>query len=356
MKVRIVCYEDPNGWIVGKFAIKLNENLNRLGIKSDIDYTPDKTADINHHLVYLNFNGKKTSIDTLMITHVDDLKRFNILKNNIIGADLGICMSKDTMLKLEKIGIQREKLAYVNPATDQIIKPRHIILGTTTRVYDDGRKREYFMSKLAEILNPSVFSFKIMGAGWDPQIEVLRHHGFTVEYYPEFNLDIYIKLIPSFDYYFYFGTDEGQMGYVDALNAGVKTIVTPQGFHLDAENGLTYPFTTYIEFVEVLRKIEAERNVLVESVSSWTWENYTLKHLELWKYLLDKKNYKLPAFAYTDGINSLPEFSVINNKGGAFSENKIKIFTIFTKKYLRYIFYKIKHKLLNNKELRYSEK
>lgn len=48
MKVRIVCYENVDLWILGKFAKKLNENLLSLNIESSIGYEPDLSADINN--------------------------------------------------------------------------------------------------------------------------------------------------------------------------------------------------------------------------------------------------------------------------------------------------------------------
>ena len=41
MRIRIVCYEDVNAWILGKFALKLCENLNAQGVNADISNKPD---------------------------------------------------------------------------------------------------------------------------------------------------------------------------------------------------------------------------------------------------------------------------------------------------------------------------
>lgn len=66
MKVRIVCYEGINQWILGKFAKKLHEELLKFSIESDIGYLPDKHADINHHIIYLGYDGQRSAIDTLI--------------------------------------------------------------------------------------------------------------------------------------------------------------------------------------------------------------------------------------------------------------------------------------------------
>lgn len=311
MKVRIVCADES--WILEKFARKMKENLIKLNIEVEVDKTPDKTADINHYIIYSDYDANNYSdIDTLMVTHIDRDKKLKILSNNMEKARLGICMSEETVINMANLGIDRNKLCYVNPAHDEVMVPRKKIIGITCRVQSDGRKREAFISKLAKIISPQLFSFKIMGDGWDKQVEDLRNNGFTVEYTNDFVYDKYLELIPSLDYYLYTGQDEGQMGFVDALAAGVETIVTPQGYHLDADCGISYPFNTFNELVDIFKNLEAKRQAMLDSVSSWTWYYYTLKHVELWKYCITEKkgetyNYQQPE--YKDGINSVKEYS-----------------------------------------------
>lgn len=347
MKVNIVCYEDVNAWILGKFARKMHENLSVLGIESKISKQSDSSFDINHHIIYINYNSVPSSIDTLMITHIDDSSKLNLIKNQLEVSQMGICMSKETMLKLNAFGIPNNKLSFINPAHDNIIKPRKLVVGITCMVQDDGRKREIFLDKLASKIDPDIFSFKIMGRNWNPQVKTLISKGFEVEYDSEFNYDKYVKLVPSLDYYLYMGQDEGQMGFVDALCAGVKTITTPQGYHLDAENGIYYSFTTYDDLLNIFLTIESEKKKIVNSVSEWTWLNYTRKHVEIWEYLIALKqnqNYKIPTnFNYNDGINSI-SYDQLN------CFNKKTELRRLRKEYLRHVYYIIKNRfILNNK-------
>jgi hypothetical protein len=302
MRVRIVCYEDVNAWILGKFALKLQENLIKLGISADIAKVPEQKADINHHIIYYTYNGKKTSIDTLMVTHIDNIEKLELLKSQIKVASLFICMSSDTMNWLARMGIDKNKLCYINPAHDQQVKIKKYIIGITSRVQADGRKREKFIDNLAEDLDPRYFTFRFMGDSWDSQVSNLRRNGFEVDYIDHFVREEYFKLINSLDYYLYMGLDEGQMGFIDAVAAGIKTIVTPQGYHLDAENAITHPFTSYDELLAIFLELQNSRSRLVNSVALWNWEDYTLKHVELWEYLLGKRNIKS---SYKDGLNSL---------------------------------------------------
>ncbi len=73
--------------------------------------------------------------------------------------------------------------------------------------------------------------------------------------------------MPTLDYYVYFGHDEGSMGFVDAIAAGVETIVTPQGYHLDVEDGITHPIDTLDDLALTLRRIVEDRRRRVARVS-----------------------------------------------------------------------------------------
>lgn len=327
MKVHIVCYEDVNKWILGKFALKMHENLQKMGIESDISKKADPSADINHHIIYYDFDGVKSSIDTLMITHVDNINKLNHLKSQLAIAEVGICMSKETQLYLAKMGVDKNKLCYVNPAHDGVIPIKKTVVGLTSRVQEDGRKREFFLGKLAERLKPSYFKFRIMGDGWEPQVRNLQKYGFEVDYFDHFDYDEYVTLIPTLDYYLYMGMDEGQMGFIDALAAGVKTIVTAQGYHLDAHGGITHPYTTYDELESIFLSIQREKETLIDSVATWNWFDYTKKHVEIWGYLIDKRKRQSN---FPDGLNSLLDFidrnmdcdnSFINNKTKSLERN-----------------------------------
>jgi len=318
MRVRIVSYEDVNAWILGKFARNLNEELIKLGVDSDISNVSDPQADINHHIIYINYDySKGSNLDTLMVTHIDDYRKFNLLKKQLQVAGMGICMSAPLMNDLIVGGISQEQLCYINAAHDGLMKPRPFAIGITSQVKPDGCKREHLVAELAHHISPEFFIFKIMGSGWENVIGQLEKKGFTVEYHSGFAYENYIKLMESIDYYLYTGQDEGSMGLIDALAAGVKTIVTPQGFHLDAPNGIVHPFNTLEELVEVFNTITQEKKRLMNAVSDWTWPDYAKKHLEIWQYLKEpKRNF---SSRYRDGLNSLlrnlnGETTVKNNK------------------------------------------
>lgn len=289
MRVRLVCYEDVDAWILGKFASKLCENLLALGVDADIAKTTDRSADINHHVIYYDYDGQKSSLDTVMVTHIDTKWKLKKLKSQLENAVMGVCMSSDTVVKLADGGVPRDRLCFVTPAHDGDMVPRKIVFGITSKVQPTGCKREAMLDELADRIAPDLVAFQIMGAGWDPIVERLRARGFHVDYTDHFDRALYHQLVPRFDYYLYFGQDEGSMGYIDALAAGVPTIVTPQGFHLDVAEGITHPFDDLDELVRIFDQIAARKRRRVKAVSTWTWRAYARRHLALWSYLLERE-------------------------------------------------------------------
>jgi hypothetical protein len=278
-----------DGWILGKFARRLHENLILQGVDADIAKFPDASADINHHIIYLDYDGKKTTTETMMITHIDTDWKVDMVRQQLVNAAMGICMSTDTLAQLVHQGIPRHKLCCVNPAHDGGVRPRRKLIGITSKVQPGGCKREQMLLDLASQISGDDFEFFIMGAGWSAIVDSMRKQGIEVEYHHDFDERIYLPKVSTLDYYLYFGQDEGSMGFLDALRSGIPTIVTPQGFHLDAVQGITHPFNELHELVNIFREIAEHKNRLYQAVESWTWPEYARQHVLIWDYLLHKR-------------------------------------------------------------------
>jgi hypothetical protein len=302
MKINLICNLNEEQWILGKFATKLRDHLIAKGYNTQIKSSVDTGADINHYLFYLDYKYTPNILATLMITHIDDSLKMNFLKQNSKLFNMGICMSYETMTNLISNNIESKKLCYVNPAIDGDIKIRPKLVGITCRVQADGRKRQNFLSRLAKDISPDHFKFVIMGDGWDKQIKDLEDNKFIVEYYNSFDIVKYKEIISSLDYYLYFGQDEGQIGFIDASSAGIETIVTKQGYHLDTTFKSNYLYDTYSELLDIFNKLQNNRNKIIDSVKTWNWNDYTNKHLEIWHFILNNK--KNINSKYLDGINS----------------------------------------------------
>lgn len=304
--VRLIC--EDSGWILHKFALKMQEELEKRGIRCSAGASIDPMADINHHVIYASCQPIVPDFnETFMITHIDSHHKVEFLKHQLKKARMGICMSRETMERLAAYGVPREKLCYINPAQDGVIKPKKYVLGITHKTHrEDHRKKEDVLVGLCRALDPEYFAFRIMGSGWDRIVDSISEMGFEVLYYDRFDYDEYVKLIPALDYYLFWGFDEGSMGYLDALRAGIGTIVTPQGYHLDVKDGITYACRTMSDFQDVLLELQEKRKKTVHSVAALTWKDFTDKHLEVWNYLLgNERDIYRNQHMYEDGIFSV---------------------------------------------------
>lgn len=306
MKVNLIIpSESP--WILYKFAESTGDQLKKLGIEVNISKEFDTSADINHSFTASTpavISGKCS----FMVAHISRAELLDSIVNATKKDAVAICMSRETRDMLIASGAKRNRICYVNPAQDGQITPKKITLGFTHRVYSDNRKRESMILDICKEIDPNVFRFEIMGAGWESIISEMEKMGFEVKYFSEFDKEEYNKLMLRLDYYCYFGFDEGSMGYLDAVAAGVGTIVTPQGYHLDTECEITYPVSTINEIVDALQSLQEKRKKHYRFIETWTWENYAKKHLEIWKYMLgceDLNTLLSNRGWYQDGIFSL---------------------------------------------------
>src|SRR4051812_37070093 len=98
MNVRVVCRPDQLEWILGKIARQLVRELNPW-VQVSLGPEPDPLADINHYVWYNDFNGR-TKRATIGITHIDSIRKFELVQEQLKSALAGICLSSKHMYDL----------------------------------------------------------------------------------------------------------------------------------------------------------------------------------------------------------------------------------------------------------------
>jgi hypothetical protein len=294
--IKVCLVLKDRGWILEKMALRLSEQLLNWNVTSEIAFAPSSSADVNHWMYYNDLQGDFVGKNTLMITHVDRPVKLHVLKQRLKKADMGICMSRMALDQLISSGIPSQKLCYITPGHDGNIKPKRIVIGITSQIRKDGAKREYVLVQMAQTIRLDAFHFDILGPNWENVIPYFEAAGATVNYNTgsqKDNLE-HLRLVREclnrMDYYLYMGWDEGSMGLLDALAAGIPTIVTPQGFHLDINNGITYSFINSKQLCSIFEQLAEERQKRINSVSGLTWNAYAHKHALLWHSLVERKN------------------------------------------------------------------
>lgn len=291
---------DNQSWIIEKMAKRLAELVTQFGFEADVASSPDEAADINHWMSYAFANVKHATPTTMLITHLDDPYKIRLVRSELAsGVNVGICLSSATADFLASNDIPTASLTYVVPAHDFVASPRRIKIGLTTRLYADRRKREFMLVELAKSLRLEAIRFEIFGDGWDDVIPELEAAGAEVAYWP--GTDDYVAdyreiadHLPHFDYYLYLGRDEGSLGTLDALAAGVKTIVTPQGFHVDLADGITHPVWEQQDLQTVFENIICDWQRRPRGVADHTWSNYARDHATIWRAILAGQQNEIP--------------------------------------------------------------
>lgn len=306
MRVRLIIDATNRGWIIGKIAERLAAHLPLWGVDADVGDGPSDDVDVNHWMLYLQpwrhyygapgfysaaWKPEPATRHTAMVTHADDPLKVRIIREAMGKVlDAAICMSRMTMSELEGQGIDGRRLTYITPAHDAAVKPRRLVVGITSRLYPDARKGEDYLLQVARSIRLDAYRFEIIGEGWEEVAAVLRDGGAEVDLFTDLAYEAILGRLVNFDYYLYMGWDEGSMGTLDALAAGVKTIVTPQGFHLDLPGGITHPFHDGEELTEVFRFIAAGRQQRIDSVKDLTWSEYARKHALVWRTVLENRS------------------------------------------------------------------
>lgn len=301
VRVRIILSPDNGSWIIEKMAQRLAQFCSAFGVEADVAAEPNPQAHLNHWMSYAFANVDVPTPTTMLITHLDDPYKIRLVQQELAQqVDIGICLSSHTMQLLTKEGVSPSKIAYVVPGHDFAPTPRPIVIGLTTRLYADGRKRESMLVRLAKRMSLEDFRFEIFGSGWERVIPKLEEAGALVDYYPgtaDYQGDYSQMLahISNFDYYLYLGRDEGSLGTLDALAAGVKTIVTPQGFHVDLPNGITHSVWGDDDLLQTFQKIASDRTNRINAVAALSWENYAREHSAIWRAVVAGQPIDIPA-------------------------------------------------------------
>jgi hypothetical protein len=272
----------------------LKSELTQSGFTAEISNNCNLSADINHFMSYVFADpcGGKTSI---LITHIDDIYKLNhiksfLKKNKEIKF---ICLSKQTAQFLIEEGINQANVSYALPGIEPYVAPRKIQIGTSGRIYKDGRKNEKWLAEASEKIDVSPFHFNFFGNGWDEIGHKLLKSGAGVTIVPEVadfegEHEQLVENMKQMDFWMYLGQDEGSMGCLDAALIGIPLITTPQGFHLELPLGIKHEIKSSENLQKILHLISADYKELIKSRTEWTWNRFALDHLANWN-LIDSK-------------------------------------------------------------------
>ena len=294
MKINIINL-DKEGWILTKFAKKMYLHLKLMKYECFLSKKARKDVDINHSIIFLFLKDKQAlfpekTINTTMLTHVNDDFRYSKVKSISKFLDAGITMSKNHMDFIKKKNLGIKKLFSVLPPHDNDLEIKKIHIGIFSNLYDDGRKNEGLFEKIFCSLDYNLFKLSIIGKGWQEIVLKLRKQKIEVNFYKKFFRTIYISELRKIDYLIYLGNDEGSMTFMDAIQLGIKTIMIPQGFQYDLKKLITHPLKKDLSNLPmILKKLSLEKKKFLFYKGKLTWRHYVEEHLKIWKSLKESK-------------------------------------------------------------------
>ncbi|MAI59685.1 MAG: hypothetical protein CMM92_01535 [Rickettsiales bacterium] len=286
---------DQDGWILTKISKKLVINLRNLGHKVYLGKKPLKNVDVNHYIIFLFQKENealyfRNTVNTSMLTHVNDELRFNKLRKISKFLDAGIAFSDDHRKFIKSKSLGLKNIFFVLPPADGDLEIKKINFGIFTNLYRDGRKEEKIFYDTFSRVNPDFAKLTIIGKGWKPYVEKLRNKGMEIDYDRFFFRWNYLKKLQSLDYLIYLGQDEGSMSFMDAIQIGLKTIMIPQGFQKDLQKFITHKLDPSLKnFFSTINKITNQKKKFAGVKKILTWENYAKEHVMIWEKLIEKK-------------------------------------------------------------------
>lgn len=231
---------ENQGWIIERLMRDISVELNKRSVATRFgpagDYGGEDVIFNSRYLI--PFVDRRARVNSLFITHVDDMMKEFELRSRAGQFNSLVCMSaQEADFVAGLVGDRTGVVGIELPARDLTVAPVRLTLFTAC--YEDGRKNEkwildYFETKDREYKDNFVIC--LMGWGWESfcatlgqmemNYEIYRYSRFTPGEY-----GMYKTTLSSMDYLAYLGFDGGAMCVYDAVAVGVSVIATDISYH-----------------------------------------------------------------------------------------------------------------------------
>lgn len=278
---------DP-GWIIGKILDDIQNHLHAKGVAcrsgSPSEYDGE---DICYHLGYAYAKPRnRAKVNSVFITHIDDVLKEKLLLSIKDDFDSFVCMSSDDRNYLIELGLDPKKVfGPTLPVRNDYIKP--LSLGIFSSCYDDGRKNEAWLLKFAKSnIDASLLNYVFIGSSWAKFLKEFSDLGCSFEWHNAnrnlpYEYQFQQEKLSRLDYYFYLGFDGGAMGSYDGYAYGNKLILISESYHLDMPR-VDYPITSYRDFEKIFSSIAKDQRTKLDFFHSNSVKSYVEKLEKIW--------------------------------------------------------------------------
>ncbi|MBT9492567.1 MAG: glycosyltransferase [Paucibacter sp.] len=286
MRVNILSYEPAGGWILYDYAAKLAQALAPHVREAVVGFSQMSGFDVTLHVNYACLRQVQVAgLHCTLVTHIDSADKLALVQAQAAGGVWGLCMSDDTMRRMNTLTGQPRFVSLPPPAM-LTAEHKQLNILVSGRLYPDGRKNDAWSIDFFRRFRPRDLRIRVMGAGWEGQLTELRGLGYAVEHVPAFDRPLYLDWLRASDHLLYTGHDEGALSTIDALLYGVTPIATAQGYHLEQEGPMLL-FSTHSQLMRIADRLQSEleeTNAMRRRLSDW--DGFAARHAELWRSLL----------------------------------------------------------------------
>jgi hypothetical protein len=289
MRVNVLSYEPAGGWILYDYAVRLAAALQPHVEHASVNHAQLAGCDVTFHVNYWGLrNLQAPGLHATMVTHIDTVEKFNLVRSQAAAGVWGYCMSEETARRLNTLSGMSLFKNFAPPAM-MAAEHRQLSLLIAGRLYEDGRKNDGWAIDFIKTFRPADLLLRVMGAGWESQLDALRAQGYTVAHSAAFERGLYTQWLRASDHLLVTGNDEGALSTLDAILHGVVPIVTAQGYHLEQEGELI-TFATHAQLMAVARRLQAqldETNAMRARMTDW--DAFARKHVAHWRAALAQR-------------------------------------------------------------------
>lgn len=289
MRVNVLSYEPAGGWILYDYAMRLAAALQPHVEHASVNHSQLAGFDVTFHVNYWGLRTLQApGLHATMVTHIDTAEKFNLVRSQAAAGVWGFCMSEETARRLNTLGGMPLFENFAPPAM-MAAEHQQLSLLIAGRLYDDGRKNDGWSIDFIKAFGAADLHLRVMGAGWEAQLDMLRAQGYTVEHTPHFERGLYTQWLRASDHLLVTGNDEGALSTLDAILHGVVPIVTAQGYHLEQEGELI-TFATHAQLMAVARRLQArldDTNAMRRRMTDW--DAFAGKHAAHWRAALAQR-------------------------------------------------------------------
>lgn len=300
------------GWIIEKLMRDIARELESRGINVNIG--PDHAysgEDVYFHSRYLySKSNSEAKINSLFVTHFDDVGKELELKSKFDKFNSFVCMSASDSSAIKGMGCDSGKAIGINlPHRGGAISP--LRFSVFTAFYGDGRKNEkwlheYFANN-PQYCRDVVITF--LGADWHNFITELRDINVSTEWFNysrgmNSEYELQKNELNKSDYLVYMGFDGGAMCLYDGAFANVNLIFPRDGYHIGYPND-QYFFDDKEGFFEVLNKIFERNKARINFLQNRHITNYVDQLTMHWDNILTSSSYVIDVVGNDENLYEL---------------------------------------------------